>query len=189
MVAFVCAAASSCSINTSPVVCDLVPRPSNPAGDLDSISFGFAVVTATIGERDGSTKVYDPGYRADIYTVEVDAVLVDRTGAGADRIDSVASVDYPKPAPGCGDPIGVARLEPGQRVMLIVFPPGPSRDVWTVDGDLRVLDLPDEAGGRTAFWQTRTAGCDGHLGYDVTSLTAAFTDPTARVSLHGNCSS
>ena len=161
-----------------------------------SWSQGYAVVIATIGEPDGRTKVYDPGYRADRYDIDVERVVTVRprievpsgdayatayTEADVAAVDSIASVHYPDPPSGCGEKIEVAELEPGARMMLVLGPPDPSKDEWTVDGAPSALDLtrgPDRRHqsppGRTAGPRARACG---HR-YDLAELEAAFRDPS-----------
>ena len=157
---------------------------SNPVEAVDSLS--FAAVIGTVGDRSGTTKVYDPGYKAHLYRFDVEQVLVNKTSSAVDAVGEVANVHYPKPPQGCGAQIPVASLQPGQRMMLLLGPPDPSKAVWTVDGDVRALDLPENSGGY-ATWQAQVPGCAEHLKYDVSQLTAALSDPTARSVLVGRC--
>lgn len=183
----VLATAAGCT-RTGTTTCDSIAPPSSPADGLTSLSFGYAAVLGTVGDRIGTTKVYDPGYKADLYGFEVEQVLVNQSDLPAGEVSEVANVHYPKPPAGCGDQIPAASLQPGQRMILILGPPDPSKTVWTVDGDVRALDLPEQAGGE-AIWQSKVAGCAVRLMYDVPELTAAFTDAAARSALLGMCSS
>ena len=191
----VASAAGACSRGgTVNVACDMAAPPGNPVEVPMGWSQGYAVVIATIGEPDGRTKVYDPGYRADRYDIDVERVVTVRprlevppgdayatayTEADVAAVDSIASVHYPDPPSGCGEKIEVAELEPGARMMLVLGPPDPSKEEWTVDGAPSALDLAEGPTDATvATWQDRrasSAAC-GHR-YDLADLEAAFRDP------------
>ena len=155
------------------VACDMASPPGNPVEVPTSWSQGYAVVIATIGEPDGRTRVYDPGYRADRYDIDVERVVTVRprlevppgdayattyTEADVAAVGSIASVHYPDPPSGCGERIAVAELEPGARMMLVLGPPDPSKEEWTVDGAPSALDLAEGPTDATvATWQDRRA--------------------------------
>jgi len=186
-------ALSGCGLSRGQVACDMAAPPGNPVEVPTSWSQGYAVVIATIGEPDGRTKVYDPGYRADRYDIDVERVVIARprievppgdayataySEGDVAAVTSIASVHYPDPPSGCGEKIAVAELEPGARMMLILGPPDPSKDEWTVDGAPSALDLAEGPNDATvATWQDRrtsSAAC-GHR-YDLATLEAAFRD-------------
>ena len=121
-------ATSGCGLSRGQVACDMAAPPGNPVEVPTSWSQGYAVVIATIGEPDGRTKVYDPGYRADRYDIDVERVVTVRprievppgdayatayTEADVAAVGSIASVHYPDPPSGCGERIEVAELDPG----------------------------------------------------------------------------
>ncbi len=186
-------ATSGCGVARGQVACDMAAPPGNPVEVPASWSRGYAVVIATIGEPDGRTKVYDPGYRADRYDIDVERVVTVRprievppgdgyattyTEADVAAVDSIASVHYPDPPSGCGEKIEVAELEPGARMMLVLGPPDPSKEEWTVDGAPSALDLTEGSNDATvATWQDRrnSSGACGHR-YDLATLEAAFRD-------------
>ncbi len=187
-------AVSGCGVSRGQVACSMESPPASPVEVPRSWSQGYAVVIATIGEPDGRTKVYDPGYRADRYDIDVERVVTVRprievpsgdayattyTEGDLAAVTSIASVHYPDPPSGCGEKIEVAELEPGTRMMLILGPPDPSKEEWTVDGAPSALDLSEGPTDATiATWQDRrasSAAC-GHR-YDLADLEAAFRDP------------
>ena len=182
--------------------CSMAAAPTNPVEVPRSWSQGYAVVIGTVGERDGRTKVYSPGYRADRYGLTVDQVVMTghRPPGAPDEgttavwndedvaaLDSVANVHYPDQSPSCGGKAQHASLETGERMMLILAPPDPSKGVWTVDGAAAALDLSGEEASPVAEWQLQTGTCAGHLAYDLATLTAAFAQPATASTLQSTC--
>jgi hypothetical protein len=150
---------------------DCISRPTDPVDMVGSWSSGAAFVIATVGGRDGSTRVYDPGYQADVHAISIDEVLFDPTGNRVNEASEIANVHYPSneclvnPA---------ADLETGRRLLLVLAPPDPSKDVWTVDGAGSVLTLSAGSGGEDATWQGAAPNCAGHLRFSLSAIAAAL---------------
>ncbi len=192
---------TGCGLSTSQVICDMGPPPTDPRQASLTWANGSAIVIGSVGEPDGRTQVYDPGVRADRVRFTVEEVVATSLGgdprnrtvatpANAALVDRVANVRTADQPASCGGKAEHASLEPGDRVMLVLLPPGPTTEEdWTVNGALAALDLSAGATGDVATWQHRGGGdgtCDGHLAYDLAALRAAFADPTAPMP-DGSC--
>jgi hypothetical protein len=146
-------------------------------------SSGAAFAIATIGDETGETRVYDPGYPATLHDVTIERVIANTSGSDATGIGRVASVRYP-PNECLADP--PAELEPGSHLLLVLAPPDPSKDIWTVDGAASVLVL-DDASGETATWEGSSPTCAGRVRYELSEITAAATSPAPDTAAGGTC--
>ncbi len=202
-------APAACSIGQGTVACSMAAPPTNPVEVARSWSYGSAVVVGTVGEDLGRTRTFSPGYRSDRHAFAVERVVsVVPSAATADdprptstesevaALTEVVNVHYPDQPPSCGGRAENASLDEGDRVLLVLGPPQPTAEVWTVGPAVSAMDLAGEAGAETATWQHRTTttegGCDGHLTYDLASLEAAFRaaygDPSIARDLPTTCS-
>jgi hypothetical protein len=154
---------------------DCIPRPGDPVSMVRSWSFGAAFVIATVGAANGTTAVYDPGYEADLHEVTIEEVLFDPTGDGVSEVDEIANVHYP-PQECLLEP--VANLEPGSRLLLVLAPPDPSKDVWTVDGAGSVLSVTTGPAGDEVTWQGTSTGCSGHVRFSLSAIGDALAGGT-----------
>jgi len=118
---------------------DCVGPSADPVSMVRSWSQGAAFAVATIGDQTGSTRIYDPHYPADLFDVTIEQVLVNTAQADPTAVTQVANVHY-TPNNECTT-IPTAALESGSRVLLVLGPPDPSKDVWTVDGAPSLLTL------------------------------------------------
>jgi hypothetical protein len=195
-------AASACLGPTSTAECSMAAPPTNPVEVPRHWSYGAAIVVGVVGPADGRTKTFSPGYRTDRYGFEVERVVavvpaspyaepVPAPVAEADvaAIDEIGNVHYPDQPPSCGGTTQNASLHEGDRVLLVLGPPQPTADLWTVGPAVSVVDIAGEPGAETATWQPRsfTAGCDGHLTYDLAALEGALRDPGLAPQLTAVC--
>jgi hypothetical protein len=144
-------------------------------------AYGAVVVVGTVGQRVGRTRTFTPGYRTDVHALDVERVVAivpgpdsgdaPVTASDVDAISRVGNVHYPDQPPSCGGKAENASFHEGDRVVLILGPPQPTADLWTVGPAVAVLDVAGERGSETATWRHRTSvgegGCDGHLTYDL----------------------
>lgn len=203
-----CAVSVGCGISQGTVACSMSAPPTNPVEVPRSWAYGAAVVVGTVGEDLGRTRTFSPGYRSDRHAFDVERVVaivpaaptVDEprpavTEADVEGVTEVANVHYPDQPPSCGGKAENASLDEGDRVLLILGPPQPSAEMWTVGPAVAAVDLAGEPGAEAATWQHRTGatevGCDGHLTYDLAALEAAFasvgTPPSAGQGLEPTC--
>jgi hypothetical protein len=201
-------ASTGCAIGQGTVACSMSAPPTNPVEVPRSWAYGSAVVVGTVGEDLGHTRTFSPGYRSDRHAFEVERVVaivptaptVDEprgvvTAADVEGLTEVANVHYPDQPPSCGGRAENASLDEGDRVLLILGPPQPTAETWTVGPAVSAMDLAGEPGAETATWQHRTTategGCDGHLTYDLAALEAAFRaafgDPSLARALETTC--
>ena len=186
------------------VACDMAAPPGNPVEVPKGWSQGYAVVIATIGEPDGRTKVYDPGYRADRYDIDVERVVTVRPRIEVPPGDAYATaytrsrrgrggVDRQRPLP--RSPERMRREDRGGGARSGSSDdagPGPARSVeGGVDRRRRAqcaLDLAEGSNDATvATWQdgrARAAAC-GHR-YDLAELEASFRDPALAPPCNGD---
>ena len=152
----------------------MAAAPTNPVEVPRSWSQGYAVVIGTVGERDGRTKVYSPGYRADRYGITVDQVVMtghrprgapDEGSAAVWNDEDMAGVDFRHQRP-LSQPVAELRREgrarlaegTGEPMMLILARPEP------VEGrfDRRRarpagLNLSGEEASQVAVWRMKRA--------------------------------
>ena len=149
-----------------------------------SWSQGAAFAVATIGDRTGSTRVYDPHYPADLYDVTIERVILTTTSADPAQVTQIANVHY---TPNRECPLApTAELTPGSRVLLVLGPPDPSKDVWTVDGASSLMDLRDGPAGEEVIWPGPSSACPGDVSYTLAAIAdARLTPPSEPVA--GSC--
>jgi hypothetical protein len=196
------AAVSGCGLSRGQVACSMAAPPANPVEVPRSWSYGAAVVVGVVGPPEGRTKTFSPGYQTDRYALEVERVvavvpasphaepaLAPVTEADVAAISEIGNVHYPDQPPSCGGKMQNASIHEGDRMLLILGPPQPTADLWTVGPAMSVIDLAGERGDETAAWQPRatTGSCEGHLTYDLAALEAAFDDPAVAPHLTPTC--
>lgn len=195
-------AVPGCGLSRGQVECSMAATPTNPVEVPRYWSYGAAVVVGVVGPADGRTKTFSPGYRTDRYGFEVERVVAvvpaspyeepapgPITEAEVAAISEIGNVHYPDQPPSCGGKVQNASLHEGDRVLLILGPPQPTADLWTVGPAVSVVDLAGDPVVETATWQRRgaTAGCEGLLTYDLAALEAAFADPALAPQLDPTC--
>lgn len=180
------AALGGCGLARGHVACDM-SGVWDPVQTFRSRSGGWALVTATVDERTGTTRVHDPKYRADVHPVRIEAVLVNTADQDVAGIDAIVNVDYSEPSSGCYVPPR-AKVSPGSPMAFLLSPPSPGSEHWSIDGSAAAFDLEDSGGRTVAVWQVRpTQGCAGHLVYDLSDLADAFRQPQLTASPPGTC--
>lgn len=203
--AVVGSSAVACGYSTSRVECSMAPAPTNPVEVASSWAYGAVVVVGVVGEADGQTRTFTPGYRTDRHRFDVERVVTIRaaspygeperapvTEPDARAVTEIGNVHYPDQPPSCGGAAENASLHEGDRVLVILGPPQPTAEIWTVGPAVSVVELSGEPGSEVATWQHRTrgagaGGCDGHLTYDLPALEAAFADPALASGLTPTC--
>lgn len=163
---------------------DCIGPSADPVSMIRSWSQGAAFAVATIGEQRGSTRVYDPGYPADLYDVAIEQVVVNTTDADPAEVTQIANVHYP-PNNEC-PVVPTAELEPGSRMLLVLGPPDPSKDVWTVDGAPALLALRNGPTGEEVIWHGPSSACPGDVSYSVDAIARAGAAP-GRTGATGTC--
>jgi hypothetical protein len=149
-----------------------------------SWSQGAAFAIATIGDQTGSTRVYDPRYPADLYDVTIEQIILNTTGADPAEVKQIANVHY---TPNAECPVvPTAELDPGSRALLVLGPPDPSKDVWTVDGAPSLLTVRDGPSGEEVIWHGPSSACPGDVSYTLSAIAAAAA-ASASAPVGGTC--